>query len=320
MSLKKRNRWSESIDAMIDNLPSGLAEGLDAFGVFIELEKGHSRHTVEGYQRDLCQCAQFLAEKCGRKDWGAVRMEDITQWLDFLKKGCSTATVARKLSALKHCSRFLVSEKHISSDFTELISAPKLSRRLPGTLSAAEITALLEAPSRLSPQGLRDRAFLELMYSSGLRVSELCNLTLQDIDLEEGFLRVQSGKRGKDRLIPVGSKATEAVARYLHHGRPELVRGKTKSDLFISNRGSAMSRKTVWHWIKQYAKRAGLDADTVKPHLLRHSFATHLLSNGADLRAIQEMLGHSDISTTEIYTRVDHKRLVESHSKFHPRN
>lgn len=319
MSLKKQRRWSESIDAMIDNLPAGLAEGLDAFGVFIELEKGHSRHTVEGYQRDLCQCAQFLAGKCGRQSWKSVTGKDISNWLEVLKKDLSAASIARKLSALKHCSRFLVAEKMIAEDFTELVSAPRLSRRLPGTLSADEVVALLEAPSRLTAQGLRDRAFLELMYSSGLRVSELCQLALQDIDLEEGFLRVQAGKRGKDRLIPVGAKAVEAVVRYLHHGRPELVRSKTGSDLFISNRGTAMSRKTVWHWIKQYASRAGLDPEVVKPHLLRHSFATHLLSNGADLRAIQEMLGHSDISTTEIYTRVDRKRLVESHAKFHPR-
>ncbi len=319
MSLKKKSRWSESIDTMIDSLPPGLAEGLDAFGVFIELEKGHSRHTVEGYQRDLCQCAQFLASECGRKGWESVAKDDITGWLESMRKNYSASSMARKLSALKHCAKFLVAERMITSDFTELVSAPKLTRRLPGTLSADEIDALLEAPSRHSPQGMRDRAFLELMYSSGLRVSELCNLALQDIDLDDGFLRVQAGKRGKDRLIPVGAKAIEAVSRYLHHGRPELVRGKTGSDLFISSRGSAISRKTVWHWIKKYAERAGLDPVTVKPHLLRHSFATHLLSNGADLRAIQEMLGHSDISTTEIYTRVDRKRLVESHAKFHPR-
>ena len=205
------------------------------------------------------------------------------------------------------------------SDFTELVSAPRLSRRLPGQMSADEVEALLEAPSRHSAQGLRDRAFLELMYSSGLRVSELCGLSLQDVDLEEGFLRVQAGKRGKDRLIPVGSRAVEAVQCYLHHGRPNLVKGRTGSDLFLSNRGTAMSRKTVWHWIKQYAGRAGMDPAMIKPHLLRHSFATHLLANGADLRAIQEMLGHADISTTEIYTRVDRQRLVDSHSKYHPR-
>ena len=319
MSLKKQHRWSESIDEAIDALPSGLAEGLDAFGVFIELEKGHSRHTVEAYQRDLCQCAAYLASKCGRKSWSSVNGDDLSRWLDGLSRsGYSTASLARKLSAVRHCARFLVAEKHIGTDFTELISAPKLSRKLPDTLSPEEIEALLDSPSRHSAQGLRDRAFLELMYSSGLRASELCGLSLQDIDLEEGFVRVQAGKRGKDRLVPVGKRAVAAVQVYLHNGRPAFVRPKTGSALFLSSRGSALSRKTVWHWIQKYAEVAGIKK-AVKPHLLRHSFATHLLSNGADLRAIQEMLGHSDIGTTEIYTRVDRKRLMEAHERFHPR-
>lgn len=319
MSLKKQRRWSESIDSAIDSLPPEMAEGLDAFGVFIELEKGHSRHTVEGYQRDLCQCAEFLGNKKKRRSWAEVRGEDISDWLDSLSRtGYSPASQARKLSAIRHCARFLISEKVLKSDFTELLASPKLDRKLPETLSAEEVDALLDAPSRHSPQGLRDRAFLELMYSSGLRVTELCNLSLHDIDLDEGFLRVQAGKRGKDRLIPVGQQAVEAVQQYLHNGRPDLVRPKTGSDLFLSNRGSGMSRKTVWHWIKVYAERAGIKKP-VKPHLLRHSFATHLLSNGADLRAIQEMLGHSDIGTTEIYTRVDTKRLVDAHQQYHPR-
>jgi len=319
MSLRKQRRWSESIDAAINQLPPGLADGLDAFGVFIELEKGHSRHTVEGYQRDLCQCAHFIATTRNRKDWEAVTGDDVTGWLHSLDESdYSAASLARKLSAVRHCARFLLSEKRIRNDFTELISAPKLVRHLPDTLSPEEVDALLDTPSRHSAQGLRDRAFLELMYSSGLRVSELCSLSLQDIDLEEGFLRVQAGKRGKDRLIPVGRQAIAAIQQYLHNGRPQMVRSKTGSSLFISNRGTELSRKTVWHWIKQYAGRAGIDK-AVKPHLLRHSFATHLLSNGADLRAIQEMLGHADIGTTEIYTRVDRKHLVEAHAKYHPR-
>ena len=319
MSLRKQRRWSESIDAAIDRLPAGLADGLDAFGVFIELEKGHSRHTVEAYQRDLCQCAQFLATKRARDGWTQVRGDDISAWLQSLDEAdLSAASLARKLSAVRHCARFLVAEKAISADFTELLSAPKLARLLPETLSPEEVDALLEAPSRHSAKGLRDRAFLELMYSSGLRVSELCALHLQDVDLEEGFLRVQAGKRGKDRLVPVGRRAAEAVGRYLHNGRPQLVRPKTGSILFLSNRGTGLSRKTIWHWIKQYAETAGI-AKPVKPHQLRHSFATHLLSNGADLRAIQEMLGHADIGTTEIYTRVDRRRILEAHSRFHPR-
>lgn len=315
----KSRRWSDSIDRAIDGLPPALADGVDAFGVFIELEKGHSRHTVEGYQRDVCQCAGFLAGKRGVVSWDAVRGDDVSAWLQSLDAGdYSAASLARKLSALKHLARFLVAEKVIRDDFTELLSAPKLMRHLPDTLSPEEVDALLEAPSRHSAQGLRDRAFLELMYSSGLRVSELCALTLQNLDLDEGYLRVEAGKRGKDRLTPVGRRAIEAIKTYLHTARPQLVRPKTGSAVFLSNRGTALSRKTVWHWIKKYARLAGIEKP-VKPHGLRHSFATHLLSNGADLRAIQEMLGHADIGTTEIYTRVDRKQLIGAHRKFHPR-
>jgi len=312
-------RWSESIEKAVDALPPRLADGVDAFGVFIELEKGHSLHTVDGYQRDLCQCAKFVATKRKCTSWKDVKGDDVSSWLHALDdKEYSAASVARKLSAVKHLSRFLLAEKLIDQDFTELLSAPKLARHLPDTLSPEEVELLLDTPSRHSSQGLRDRAFLELMYSSGLRVSELCNLSLQDLDMEDAFLRVQAGKRGKDRLIPVGKKAIEALSLYLHNGRPSLVREKTGSILFLSNRGTALSRKTVWYWIKEYASRAGIEK-SVKPHLLRHSFATHLLSNGADLRAIQEMLGHVDIGTTEIYTKVDRKRILESHAQFHPR-
>jgi integrase/recombinase XerD len=319
MATLKGRRWSASIDVAVDALPPQLADGVDAFGVFIELEKGHSRHTVEGYQRDICQCARFVADRCGRRYWAAVTGDDVSQWLQSLDADdyCA-ASLARKLSAIRHLSRFLFAERRIAADFTDLLNAPKLVRHLPDTLGPEEVEALLEAPSRHSAQGLRDRAFLELMYSSGLRVSELCALSLQDLDLEEGFLRVQAGKRGKDRLVPVGGRAVEAVQAYLHNGRPELVRARTGSALFLSNRGSALSRKTVWHWIKQYAQRADI-AKPVKPHLLRHSFATHLLANGADLRAIQEMLGHADIGTTQIYTQVERGRLIEAHARFHPR-
>ena len=314
-----KGKLSDSIEKAVDALPHGLAEGVDAFGVFIELEKGHSRHTVEGYQRDICQCAGYIASDRKRKAWDTVTGEDVASWLHSLDdKEYRASSMARKLSAIKHLARFLLAEKVIRADFTELLSAPKLARHLPDTLSPEEVDRLLEAPSRHSAQGLRDRAFLELMYSSGLRVSELCNLMLQDIDMEDAFIRVQAGKRGKDRLVPVGRKALEAVASYLHNGRPELVRGRTGSVLFLSNRGKALSRKTVWYWIREYARRADIKTP-VKPHLLRHSFATHLLSNGADLRAIQEMLGHADIGTTEIYTKVDRKRIMDAHKRYHPR-
>lgn len=319
MAARSSNRWSEAIDAQVDSLPAGFADGLDAFSIHIEMEKGHSLHTVEGYMRDLCQCAHFLATERRRSRWAQIEADDITAWLHSLDgEEYSPASLARKLSAIRHCARFLAGERVVPADFTELITGPRLTRHLPDTLEPSEVDALLEAPSRHSAHGLRDRAFLELMYSSGLRVSELCGLSLQDIDLDEGYLRVQAGKRGKDRLVPVGGRAITAIRTYLTQARPQLVKGRTGSVLFLSSRGGALSRKTVWHWIKTYAEQAGI-SKPVKPHLLRHSFATHLLSNGADLRAIQEMLGHADIGTTEIYTRVESRHLVEAHQRFHPR-
>lgn len=304
---------------------SGLAlvwaEPLDALLVFLELEKGRSQHTVSAYESDLAQAAQFFAEKCQCAGWSTVRTEDAAKWLHSLSaSNLSAASQARKLSALKGMARFLIEERARPDDFTELLDAPKLRRKLPGTLTLEQVDALLNAPSRHTPQGLRDRAILELFYSSGLRVSELCAVQLTEIDLQEGFVRVVAGKRNKDRLVPVGRAALDALERYLAHGRPAFVGAQTGSTLFLSQRGKPLSRKTVWHWIKVYAERAGIRADWVKPHILRHSFATHLLSRGADLRAIQEMLGHTDISTTEIYTKVDAERLLSAHAEFHPRN
>lgn len=302
-------------------LPPEWAGPLDGLLVVLELEKGRSRHTVSAYERDLVQAALFFGGSRKRADWATVETADAAAWLQSLAGASLTsASQARKLSALKGMARFLIGEKVRSDDFTELLDAPKLRRSLPGTLSAEQVEALIEAPSRHTPQGLRDRAILELFYSSGLRVSELCGLELSAIDLDEGFLRVVAGKRNKDRLVPVGGAAVEAIQRYLAHGRPDFVGPKTGSVLFLSIRGQAMSRKTIWHWIKVYAGRAGIRPEQVKPHILRHSFATHLLSRGADLRAIQEMLGHADISTTEIYTKVDAERLLSAHAEFHPRN
>ena len=299
-------------------LPAGWADPLDAYLVFLELEKGRSAHTLSGYERDLAQAARFFARKCRRAEWREVSATDAAAWLQSMT-ALAPASQARKLSALKGLAAFLVEEKRRPDNFTELLEGPKQRRHLPGTLSPEQVEALLEAPSRHSPQGLRDRAFLELFYSSGLRVSELCALQFTELNLEEGFVRVQAGKRNKDRLVPVGRAAVEAVQRYLAHGRPHFVRPKTGSALFLSERGCAISRKTVWHWIQVYAERAGIRT-AVKPHLLRHSFATHLLARGADLRAIQEMLGHADIATTEIYTKVEASRLSSAHAAFHPRN
>lgn len=308
------------MEAALDALPPALAEGLDGFAAYLELEKGAARPTVEAYQQDLVQLAGWLARERGCADWEAVDAAAVSGWMGQLSlDGYGTASLARKLSALRHLGRYLVAEKRIGKDFTELARSPQRGRRLPETLSVEEVALLLDRPSRESAQGLRDRAILELLYSSGLRASELCALTLQQVDLEEGTVRVEAGKRDKDRLVPVGGTAVTALRVYLQNGRPELVRPASGSAFFLSNRGGPLSRKTLWYWVNRYAREA-LPERRVKPHQLRHSFATHLLQNGADLRAIQEMLGHADVATTEIYTHLDRERVTEVHGRFHPRN
>ena len=215
-------------------------------------------------------------------------------------------------------ARFLVREKRCDTDFTALLKGPKLARKIPGTLNEGEVARLLAAPSGGDPRALRDRAILELFYSSGLRVSEIGALLLQQVDLENGFIRV-FGKGAKERVVPVGGRACDALTTYLVAGRSGLVRSKTGSQFFLNSRGAALSRVMIWKLVKKYAQRACLTKN-VKPHGLRHSFATHLLTGGADLRAIQEMLGHASISTTQIYTAVEPQRLVDHHAKYHPRN
>jgi len=219
---------------------------------------------------------------------------------------------------LRGLARHLVREQLRGDDFTQLLTGPKLQRRIPGTLTEGEVERLLAAPAGGDAIALRDQAILELFYSSGLRVSELGGLSLQQIDLKEGFLRV-FGKGSKERVVPVGGRASIALEIYLNAGRSHFVKPKTGSALFLSERGTAISRKMLWVLVKKYAKRAGI-TKSVKPHLLRHSFATHLLGGGADLRAIQEMLGHANLGTTQIYTAVEEKRLIDQHAKFHPRN
>ncbi len=298
--------------------PAAFAADTDGFIGFLKLERGLARSTWENYQSDLDQCAGFIAKR-GATDWRTVTGDQVGAWIHSLSGDDYTvASLARKLTALRGLARHLVREKEREDDFTELLSSPKLMRRIPGTLSPDEVTRLLAAPSGGDAYSLRDRALLELFYSSGLRVSELAGLTLQQIDLEHGFLRV-FGKGSKERVVPVGAKAAEAIETYLASGRPHFVKARTGSQLFLSERGGALSRIMLWVLVKKYAKRAGITKN-VKPHLLRHSFATHLLNGGADLRAIQEMLGHASIGTTQIYTAVETKRLLSQHEKFHPRN
>ena len=296
--------------------PSAFASDLDAYLAYLDLERGLARNTRLGYQRDLEQAAAFVA-RAGAADWRLVTAEQAGAWVRSLGRGAASSQ-ARKLTALRMFARFLVRERLRPDDFTELIAGPKVVRPLPGSLSGAEIGRLLASPSGGDPASLRDRALLELFYSSGLRVSELGALTLQQLDLEGGFARV-IGKGAKERVVPMGDRARAALVAWIASGRPHYVKPRTRSELFLSSRGAALSRVSLWSIVKKHAKRAGI-AQVVKPHLLRHSFATHLLSGGADLRAIQEMLGHASIATTQIYTAVEGRRLAEQHARYHPRN
>jgi len=298
--------------------PPAFAGAIQEFLNTLVLERSLSAHTEEAYRNDLDQCATFVV-KHGAKDWLGVRGEQAGAWIQSLSGDDYTvASLARKLTALRVFARHLVREKVRDDDFTALLTGPKLVRRLPGTLSADEVARLLAAPAGGDAFALRDRAMLELFYSSGLRVSELAGLTLQQLDLEGGFLRV-FGKGSKERVVPVGGRARDALSAWLSAGRARFVKPRTGSQLFLSNRGSALSRVMLWMIVKKYARLAGITKN-VKPHLLRHSFATHLLTGGADLRAIQEMLGHANIATTQIYTAVESKRLIDHHAKYHPRN
>jgi integrase/recombinase XerD len=296
--------------------PSGYESDISAFLAWVQLERGLSKNTVESYEADLIQCACFLKEK-GSCNWKDVSLENISNWISSLTSdGYAVASLSRKLSALRMIVRYLIAEGRLENDFTELITNPKKGRFLPHALSIEEIDKFLSVPDLNTPMGKRDRAIFELMYGSGLRVSEVSTVLLNSINLEEGFARI-FGKGAKERIVPVGGHAILAVRNYLHGGRPFLVKDKSGGELFLSKRGTPISRKMIWVLVKDYARRAGIEKN-LTPHGLRHSFATHLLMGGADVRAVQEMLGHADVGTTQIYTHVESQRLLDEHANFHP--
>ena len=297
----------------------GIAGGIDDFVAFLELEKGLSRNTCASYEKDLLQFGDFLRRERRAGTWRDVRAEDLSAWLAELNAaGVSARSAARKLSAVRALAKRLVASGARADDFSEIVSRPTVRAALPETLSVQEVSKILEMPDAGTPQGLRDRAMLELMYGSGLRASELCSLEIQAVNFEEGVLRVR-GKGSKDRVVPVGRKASEALRDYLsENGRAKLAKPRTGSALFLSSWGKAISRKTLWALLQARVRRAGIDKK-IHPHQLRHAFATHLLANGADLRVIQELLGHADIGTTQIYTAVERSRLADEHRRTHPR-
>ena len=290
-----------------------LQEFLNAQSV----EKGLSKNTLLSYGRDLRRYAGFLKKK------KVAALDDVTrrEIMDFLmhekERGLEPASIARALVAVRMLHRFLAEEGRIRQDVTDALESPKLWKHLPEALSSNEVEKLLAAPDSRKLQGLRDLALLELLYATGLRASEIASLKVGQLDLEGGTLRVL-GKGSKERMVPVGRKAREVLARYLKRVRAEWAKDAAGDRLFLSHVGRPLSRQTVWGILQKYAKSCGI-RKKLYPHILRHSFATHLLEGGADLRVVQELLGHADIVTTQIYTHIDKSRLKGIHKKFHPR-
>ncbi len=298
--------------------PLGTFEPLlDLFTHHLRAERNLARNTVESYARDLRDYLGDLAGH-GLSKPGDFTEQRVREHLVALgDAGLSARSVARHLAAIRTFHRFLVDEEELEADPAEEVAPPKPAKKLPEFLSLGEVDALLASPDEAKPDGCRDRAMIELMYAAGLRVSELCALRLGDVQADPGLVRVL-GKGSKERIVPVGEVALRKLEEYLARGRPALLRGRTSGDLFVSRRGRRMGRIVFWRRLKGYAKKAGIGKN-VSPHKLRHSFATHLLERGADLRAVQAMLGHADIGTTQIYTHVDRARLREVHAKAHPR-
>jgi integrase/recombinase XerD len=285
---------------------------------YIIVERALSKNTIDSYKRDLIQYILYLEKVESIRTIDQVERSHIIGYLLFLKEnGKASATLARNIASIRSFHQFLFREKVASQDPAVHIESPKAERKLPKVLTTHEVEALLDTPSSNEPMSKRDKAMLELLYATGIRVSELVQLDLADIHLEMGFIRCM-GKGSKERIIPLGKMAQSAIERYLQDGRAFLLKGKKTESLFLNHHGNRLSRQGFWKILKQLAVKAQIKKE-LTPHTLRHSFATHLLENGADLRAVQEMLGHADISTTQIYTHVTKTRLKDVYSAFHPR-
>ncbi len=283
----------------------------------LQVEKALSHNSKVAYQRDLREHLKYLADQGISFPDGVKRADVLSFTLHLREAGRASSTIARKVSALRGFYAFLTDEKIIGRDPTQDFTAPHLNRPLPKILSLDEVERLLGAPDPKTPMGLRDRAMLEVLYATGLRVSELVGLRLVDLNLRVGFLRC-IGKGNKERVVPLNETAVEKLEAYLQEGRGDILGERRSPALFVTRLGGKMSRVAFWKLIKRYAVAAGIRKPS-SPHVLRHSFATHLLERGADLRVIQDLLGHADISTTQIYTHLERARLLEIHRKFHPR-
>ena len=294
-----------------------MKELIDSFLDYLSVERGLAKNTIIAYREDLNIYLDFMIKR-GINTLSKISKNDIIEFMLFEKdKGVSPTSISRRLAAIRMFHRFLARERVLKDDPTTLIDSPKLWKKIPDTLSLNEVEALISQPDPRIRQGARDKAILETLYATGMRVSESTNLKVNNVNLDIGFLRC-IGKGNKERIIPLGKKAIHSINRYLEFSRPHFLKNKASEFLFVNRSGNKLSRQSIWKLIKQYAKEAKIKK-LVKVHTLRHSFATHLLERGADLRSVQEMLGHSNISTTQIYTHIDKERLKTVHKMFHPR-
>ena len=289
---------------------------IDIFLDHLWVERGVSEHTLKAYGSDLQGMAVSLNKQ--GQDLCSAKQENLLDYFaQRIQQGVSPRTTARLLSSLRRFYRYLLREGRVEHDPTAQIDAPKLGRPLPKSLTEEDVDALLDAPDIGTPLGLRDRSMLELLYASGLRVSELVGLKLSEVSMAQGVVRI-FGKGGKERLVPMGEECLDWLQSYKDEARAALLSGKISDAVFVTRRGAAMTRQAFWYLIKRYAMQAGIHTD-LSPHTLRHAFATHLLNHGADLRVLQMLLGHSDLSTTQIYTHVARERLKSLHAAHHPR-
>ena len=288
---------------------------IDQFLNYMRVERGVSENTIEAYGRDLRGLADFV-----EKEGASCKKIDInilTNYITYLSERLSRRSLARNISAIRTFFKFLVLEGVIQENPARFLEVPKVSKTLPGILNEHEIELLLNQPSASTPIGIRDKAMIELLYATGVRVSELVHLKISDVDLNVGYIKVK-GKGAKERFVPIGEKAVSVLKEYIEKARSKFDKKRGSPYLFLNNRGKPFSRQGFWKMLKSYAKKAGIKK-RITPHIIRHSFATHLIKNGADLRSVQMMLGHSDISTTQIYTHIDRSYLKEVYNRCHPR-
>jgi len=300
-----------------------VKEAINSFLNYLTVEKGFSENTIEAYRNDLYQLISFIEEEAAKHNltpsWANFNRQEMLSYLLNLKeRNYAATTVARKVAATKSFFSFMEAEGNIKENPTQNIGSLKIGKSLPKPISMSQVMLLLEQPAKLStPEAKRDKAMLELLYASGIRVSELVSLNLDDVDTEGGSVRC-FGKGNKERLIPIAPRAALSVKEYLQESRPQLARNDTEQALFLNARGYRLTRQGLWQILKGHAKSANLDTE-ITPHTLRHSFATHMLSGGADLRVVQELLGHANISTTQVYTHLTTEHIRRTYEKSHPR-